>query len=308
MCGQMKIRKGFTLVEILVAITVITILGGLLLAGLFPALRRAKEAAIIWEMSQIEMAIEQFHTNHQIYPPSFLQFHAIADNNLRRAEIKRFLNRISPNHSESDGRIDQWWLERGRFIDPRRGDDLVFWLSGLFKNKQFPLTGSANGDMPLAYSLEASGEDRNILYNFKPAQLFQFPLQGVASYSQEKDNLAPFVYIDAPNYLRNMAGPIGPVPERVFMGYWQRGQNDPTPDAMPTPMEIANGTVVFPNPTTFQLIVRGIDRQTGDGIEDIAASLRIVGRNVRRATLYDQDNLSNFANGRIDSYVNSISD
>jgi prepilin-type N-terminal cleavage/methylation domain-containing protein len=304
MCGQLKLRKGFTLVEILVAITVIAILGAMLMAGLFPMLNTAKEAAIRTEMSQIEMAVEQFHTKYQIYPPSFVQFHAIADNNLRAAEIRRFLNRISPSHQESNARIDLWWQQRGQFIDPRRGDDLVFWLSGLFKNKQFPLTGSLNGAIPNAYSLEAGGEDRELFYKFRPAQLVTFP-QGVASYSQEKDTLAPFVYIDAPNYLRNAVA-VGAIPAQSFLGYWQRAENDPTPDAMPTPTEISNGVVVFPNPTTFQLVVCGRDKLTGDG-QELASTTRVIGRNVRRATLFDQDNITNFAQGRLDAYVKSIS-
>ena len=71
-CGR---RGGFTVVEILVAITVIAILAAMLIPVVGGAMRRANEFAIQSEMSQLDMAIEQFKTRQRVLPAQFSAFY-----------------------------------------------------------------------------------------------------------------------------------------------------------------------------------------------------------------------------------------
>ena len=67
------VRRGFTVVEVLVAITIIAILAAILTPVVGSALRRANEFAIESEMSQLDLAIEHFKSDNGFYPPSFGQ-------------------------------------------------------------------------------------------------------------------------------------------------------------------------------------------------------------------------------------------
>lgn len=314
MCGQIKFRKGFTLVEILVAITVIAILGGMLLAGLFPALRRAKEAAVQSELKQIELAIENFNTKYGFYPPSFIQFHNLDLNN-KTLLMRRFLNRISPNHQESNDRIQAWFLARGNDMNPNLGHDIVFWLSGLFKNKQFPLTGGVvinnathTANVLPAYSTEAaSGDNRELYFSFAANRLNPGSTNpGIAGYSQMDDKFSPLVYIDSASYSIEVTGspawnqlnwPDGS--RRRNIGYFRRLTGNLLDTSPVTYAEVTSSAVAFENPTTYQLFFSGIDTQCGD-------NSCVSGFNVRNLPMVDSDNIANFANGRMDSYSNSL--
>jgi prepilin-type N-terminal cleavage/methylation domain-containing protein len=302
---QLSARRGFTLVEILVAITVIAILGGMLLAGLFPALRRAQEMAAFTELKQVEQGIESFKTKFGFYPPSFVQFHNLNAND-RVALMRRYLNRISPNHQESPARIQAWFAARGNSMNPNLGHDIVFWLSGLFKNKQFPLTGSAAGVIPDAYSTPAtSGDLREIHFEFAPKRLVV--AGGVAGYSQIENTPSPMVYLDSASYPIELTDSPAyqsgnwPEPRKRNVGYWRINSGNLLQQAAPTLMEFNSGVAAFENPNTFQLFFSGIDTQCGD-------SNCTTGFNVRALNLVDSDNLVNFANGRLDSYANSLTD
>ena len=151
-------RLGFTLVELLIVITVIGILVGLLLPAINSAVRTSRELAIRTEMVQIEQAIESFRTEYGFYPPSFEQFDRSTAGGVDHPGLSaflRFLNRVAPNHQEAstantfmgsaEPRVVDWWNNVGRFLDQQ--GSLVFWLSGLCESKQFPLTGGA--DLPI---------------------------------------------------------------------------------------------------------------------------------------------------------------
>ncbi len=127
-CGR---RGGFTVVEILVAITVIAILAAMLIPVVGGAMRRANEFAIQSEMSQLDLAIEHFKSDNGFYPPSFSRLNSVT--------FLSYLNRIAPNHAYNQANINDWWSNYGQEIAELPGADLVFWLSGIAKNKQYPL-------------------------------------------------------------------------------------------------------------------------------------------------------------------------
>ncbi len=99
--------------------------------------------------------------------------------------------------SGSNRRIDLWWQNVGQNINHASGQDLVFWLSGLLKNKQYPLTnGVGPGSYPTTY--DDATLERDVFYEFKGDQLIENGL--VASYVQQANTEAPFLYIDAGSY------------------------------------------------------------------------------------------------------------
>ena len=63
------IRYGFTLVEMLVVITIIGVLASLVTVAAVAARQYVKVGIIKTEMSQIEMALEQYKNTHGEYPP-----------------------------------------------------------------------------------------------------------------------------------------------------------------------------------------------------------------------------------------------
>ncbi len=276
-CGR---RGGFTVVEILVAITVIAILAAMLIPVVGGAMRRANEFAIQSEMSQLDMAIEQFKTDNGFYPPSFQRF--TGTNRQKANAVLVYLNRIAPNHNEAERlnpnnqfprRIDRWWNRVGSKIQANSGADLVFWLSGIAKNKQYPLTtGSGNGTKTLfGFDNEFNdGAERNIYFDFTPDRLvFSGNNNGkVAQYVQAKGKPSPYQYVDAASYGYNPAynpfnyspndprlNPLNPdnrLPD--FHGYHVLVPDSSYPDGHRRD---------FFNPNSFQLVANGLDGLPG---------------------------------------------
>lgn len=71
----MRRRKGFTLVELLVVITIIGILAGLLIPVIWSAVKRGRKAQAEAEVNILAQALANFNSKHGFYPPSRLVFH-----------------------------------------------------------------------------------------------------------------------------------------------------------------------------------------------------------------------------------------
>lgn len=63
-----KIRNGFTLIELLVVITIIVILSSVLLVSLSSSRSKARDAKRVSDISQIQLALEQYFDRCQQYP------------------------------------------------------------------------------------------------------------------------------------------------------------------------------------------------------------------------------------------------
>ncbi len=62
--------RGFTLIEMLIVISIITILGGLVLVAIGAARRTSKEKATEAIIKQLEAALMRYESDFQDYPPS----------------------------------------------------------------------------------------------------------------------------------------------------------------------------------------------------------------------------------------------
>ena len=119
-----KPRSGFTLVEILVAITIIGILAAFLAPVTINALQRARETTVVVEMRNMDVALETFKTEHGFYPPTLSGLSG-------PVELLRYVNRLSPQHAERSPsgvtgggslaggqrtRLEHWWIELGQYM------------------------------------------------------------------------------------------------------------------------------------------------------------------------------------------------
>ena len=62
-------KKGFTLVEILIVVTIIGILASIVLVGLGPFRGRGRDTRRIADLNQTQNALELYYTKYQRYPP-----------------------------------------------------------------------------------------------------------------------------------------------------------------------------------------------------------------------------------------------
>jgi len=293
---RFRSRSGFTLTEIMVAITVIAILAGMLMAAVIPAMSSARRTAILMEMKQIEQSIENFKIHHGFYPPSWARInHPNLTDQESATLLLKYINRLAPNNREGEvvsgtsRRIDLWWQNVGQNINHASGQDLVFWLSGLLKNKQYPLTnGVGPGSYPTTY--DDATLERDVFYEFKGEQLVENGL--VASYVQQANTEAPFLYIDAGSYNNGTS----------FDGYYV--QNN-----IGTPFKS------YENPKSFQLITWGLDKLPVDpdnppanptqwGVQTASGLVNPV----LASDKYASDNLCNFCDGMLDRYLSGTFD
>ena len=268
---------GFTLVEVLVVITIIAILAGLITVAASSAFKSAREFAIQQEMSQMEAAIERFNTDFGFYPPSFKEFAALSDDDAVDRMLM-FLSRIAPQNQESARvdrsspltRIELWWMQVGRPIANNPGSDLVFWLSGLSKNKQFPLSNPSTGQPLAAHNFNVNDNqfERQDYFEFEQSRAAVNGL--VATYSQSDRMVIPFLYLDANSYLpsdptsTDPANPLAIDGAYVFAGTSAQDVQDAANDR-------SVFRSIYPNPDSFQLISFGLDGipfGAVDGTED----------------------------------------
>ena len=303
-------RSAFTLVELLIVITIIGILVGLLLPAVRGALNSANELAVRTEMTQIEQAIESFNTQYNFYPPSFEQYNRSEASNINHpglAAFLRHLNRIAPNHQETRSsfpginapRAVVWWNKVGRHLD--QTSSLMFWLTGLTKSQQFPLTGGAFRPIP-AFGVDTYSNGAPFLVgNGSPALPDGSPF--VIERVDFLQNLSPgqflFNTVDASdllddsetlNSLQSRNVDVVPASElAVTAGYRQaKGPSNSenlfvyrdAPSYIPNPLNLRRsgyayitnlpnplgdpiGDATFANPRTYQLISPGLDGELG---------------------------------------------
>lgn len=66
-------RRGFTLVEVMIVVVIITILAGLLIPAISSVRRKVVEGQVRTEISALEKAITEFRTTYNIDPPSSIE-------------------------------------------------------------------------------------------------------------------------------------------------------------------------------------------------------------------------------------------
>lgn len=150
-------RAAFTLVELLVVITIIGILAALLVAAVGPALGRANEARIRGEMTGLDGALKDYKTVLGSFPPNAqTDGSGTLNENVILSNMKRHLKKAFPNHREPDQLIAALVGLSGT-TDPTAvaslgeasnlpggmtaAEALVFWTGGFSDDPKYPISG-----------------------------------------------------------------------------------------------------------------------------------------------------------------------
>jgi len=275
-----QLKKGFTLVELLVVIAIIGILATLITAASVSAWGYVKVGRIKIEMSQIEMALEQYKNEFGEYPPDFFDDPALVRHVKKRwpryagstvaEDIRSAIHTAYLTvgvtglfyHDSSDStnaRACQFgslvlWLggfpdTNGRFrgfgADPANPFNVV---SGQYDDKTFiELTYDA--------SRPERGNVRPVLYdNANPTRCVFILVQNAGS-----DRYVPYVYFrgNSPNGSNYATGIID------FTTFQEPEWGTATGLGIAVPYARSAGPNVWHNPTTYQLIHPGLDGRFG---------------------------------------------
>ncbi len=137
-------RRAFTLIEMLAVIVIIGILSGLITAAAMRARTTAKNAVIVTELNQLDMALKAYKEKCGSYPPDFFGV-SHADMAIRaaaRQAVLRHLAKRFPRYRLIGATpVDKWnWFagQVGAYgLDVNAltpASALVFWLGGLPEN------------------------------------------------------------------------------------------------------------------------------------------------------------------------------
>lgn len=228
-------RTGFTLVELLVVITIIGMLIAILVPTAYVVTRQARNAAIATEISQLAQAIEAYKLDAGDYPPNFNDAAT-----LKRHVYKRW-PRLPPAQWSNSQQGTPGFAELAGNLTP--AEALVFWLGGQSSNG-YGL--KANDVAPL----QTSGEPK-VYMNFDQARFVDINNNGWPEYAAKYCEGAPYVYFDARSYAYYKSTP------------YNVGQINSVARGEIRPYLTSSNT--FASPTTFQIIAAGQDGMYGGG-------------------------------------------
>ena len=157
-------RSGFTLVELLVVITIIGVLAALITPAVFQARRTGQISAIKAEIDLLHMAMMHYKNEYGSFPPCTS---GIASSQPGPRHIRRLFPRTSATYAPAAGTPST-----------TPANALVGWLAGYSKDPTNPLSGTR-------------------------VKLFEFDQNRVTTSNQfhprEKPG-SPYIYIDSANY------------------------------------------------------------------------------------------------------------
>lgn len=247
-------RGGFTLVELLVVITIIGVLAALIVPAVFQARVSAKNAAIKAEIDMLHMAIMNYKNELGSFPPCIdTRYDGInppsniaPNTNVYQSngEAAKHISRLFPRCTDPASELNIVSVN-----DPSRTErsasDIV-WLAFLYPPGQVP----ADADLHLtphnaihAWLRGYTASPVNPLTAGQRKKLFDFDesrvIAGLYTPSEKPDS--PFIYIDSSKYDTLSAG----VPGSTTLGAIQRELNE------------------YYNPDSFQILCAGQDEIWG---------------------------------------------
>jgi prepilin-type N-terminal cleavage/methylation domain-containing protein len=253
-------RRAFTLVEMLVVITIIGILVSLGSVAVFKALEAAHRSRIKTEITNLESAVQAYKQKYGDFPPSYI-------NNLDPisvALVTRHLTKAFPRCNPA--------IEIAVMPASMSGANaLVFWLTSITKDPAHPLS--------------AVTTDRQTFFDFDKTRLSPSPGGWTVSgtnvnwipqvYIPQSGKTSPYYYFDARSYLQHSlssaAAPSG-VPVPYLLEPWDTNTADGKLDIAAgkevdldssNNMKPASFQALCANPKSFQIISAGLDGDYG---------------------------------------------
>ncbi len=321
-------RRAFTLVEMLVVITIIGILAALTTVGIQKALEFSKQTAIKLELDNLDLAFKSYKDKYGSYPPCDLRLDPTAmtvTDPGYNAPLRAHLAKAFPRYTYANSTALETDLKTAG-IDTKnfRPDQaLVFWLSGFSPDVTNPFVA---WNSPLKTPP---------LFDFVKTRLLQAPTgaltsaipsyfpSGVTVSSDTSFNPAkwtgggaPYVYFDSQTYgiaptmtvaaqpyafnatVGSMPNPLTPA-NVIFSGagpavpYW----NDVNGNALTNATADLNTNETWANPDSIQIICAGLDGKYG---AEQSPAVIPPARLYPTGTAYDvagadDDNITNFS-------------
>jgi len=280
-------RAAFTLVELLVVITIIAILSALILTAAGAARRAAFRARIKAEMTEMATGFEEYKNKITAYPPNcqtdFGPEHGPLDTLTKTQiynDLKKHLSQAFPLHRESDALIKRLaGLDTGSVQQlvggMRAGEAAVFWLGGFSSDSKYPISGEGGPSYLASLGTADPIENRNWIFQLDATRLG--PRDDSGYFTSDR-----FIVYDDPRF----PGDSSRQRRINFWQYFPRNSEQPylyfdtsryTPDVLDPPASselhihalkrFVNDEPVFATPDKFQILHPGIDGEWGDDVD-----------------------------------------
>jgi prepilin-type N-terminal cleavage/methylation domain-containing protein len=185
-------RSGFTLVELLVVMTIIAILTSLTAAAVVKAIAKADEAKTRNDISQLGVGIQAFKSDFGVaYIPDTLYLPPGADPTGASTQyITSVWPRISPQALPSNPTTCAYWGTGSTFVKLQGYQTLVFFLGGAGGTALSPVGFSTNPTDPMnTTGLMGAANRKGPYFDFPPNRLVHLP-------SDQKNNNPFPAFID----------------------------------------------------------------------------------------------------------------